>query len=342
MEVAKQDSDFAYFFALLVTGEVIIKLVALMTTSALATEKDRHQYRILHGLVRANGIGDWSKAIDDLFTGTASQHLSVDYRVFQAEITKKVSEGDWQHTAVQEMVEALKQTGIDVELSSGKKDLKSWFRLFTELRNKTRGHGALRPDSASKAAPYLQKSTLLILDNLSLFNLPTAYLKRNLSGKYRVTSIGNPSDKFDSVKSTSSLHLADGIYIHTDELKKVPLILSDPDLTDFFISNGGFSNKKYELLSYITDDKKHGDSSEFLNPIGELPPSESEGLGELRGEGNCFTNAPALSYDYIERQELEDQLFSLLQDDRRTVVTLLGMRRNRQNIPSTSCPSKAL
>ncbi|CAA0113886.1 Uncharacterised protein [Halioglobus japonicus] len=115
-------------------------------------------------------------------------------------------------------------------------------------------------------------------------------------------------------------------------------IISDPDLTDFFIANGGFSNNKYELLSYITDDKKHGDSSEYLNPIGALPPSESEGLGELRGEGNCFTNAPGLSYEYIERQELEDQLFSLLKDDRRTVVTLLG----RGGIGKTSLALRVL
>ncbi|CAA0117993.1 Uncharacterised protein [Halioglobus japonicus] len=225
MEVAKEDSDFAYFFSLLVTGEVITKLVALITASALSAEKDRHQYRVLHGLVRASGVGDWSKAIDDLLTGTASQHLSLDYRVFQADITKKVPEGNWQHNAVQELLEALKQLNIDVEMSRGKSDLKSWFRLFTELRNKTRGHGALPPDAASKAAPHLEKSIQLILGNLSLLNLPTAYLKRNLSGKYRVTNIGNPSDVFDEYKSNSSLYLSDGVYIHIGELKKVPLII---------------------------------------------------------------------------------------------------------------------
>ena len=55
-----------------------------------------------------------------------------------------------------------------------------------------------------------------------------------------------------------------------------------------------------------------------------MPASESQGLGELKAIGNCFTNVPDLSYEYIQREELEDQLYSLLSDDRRTVVTLLG------------------
>lgn len=324
MDVAKDDSDFAYFFSLLVTGEAITKLITLITASALITDKDRHQYRVLHGVVRANGVGDWSKAIDDLFVGTASQYLAPEYREFQAELTKKTSEYEWQSLAVQELIDALTELNIDVGSSKGKKDLKSWFKLFTELRNKTRGHGALLTYKASRAAPHLGKSISLILENLNLFKLPTAFLKRNLSGKYRVTEIGIESDKFDNFKSNNTVNIEDGIYIYLGDYRKIPLMLSDPDLTDFYISNGGFSANKYELLSYLTDDKKHGDSSEYLAPVGTLPSSESEGLGELQCAGNTFTNVPDLSYEYIQRQELEDQLYSLLLDDRRSVVTLLG------------------
>ncbi len=92
----------------------------------------------------------------------------------------------------------------------------------------------------------------------------------------------------------------------------------------FFISNGAFTNKKYELISYYSDDNISGDSSVYMNPPGQLPPSESEGLGELRDAGNCFTNIPNLNYEYITRMGLEDELFSLLMDDRRDLVTLLG------------------
>ncbi len=324
MDTAKSDSDFAYFFSLLVAGEAITKLAALVTTSALVSDKDRHQYRILHGVVRANGVGDWSKAIDDLLVGTASQHLSSEYREYQAELTKKANEDEWQNIAVKELSNAMNALNIESLLQNSKQDLKSWFRLFTELRNKTRGHGALPTQKASEAAPHLEKSILLIIQNLSIFKIPTAFLKRNLSGKYRVTEISNETGKFDYLKSNNKLTLEDGVYIFLGDLKKIPLLLSDADLTDFYISNGGFSQKKYELLSYLTDDKKYGDSSDYLAPIGTLPSSESEGLGELQCIGNVFTNVPLLSYEYIQREELEDQLYSLLLDDRRTVVTLLG------------------
>lgn len=260
-----------------------------------------------------------------------------EFREFQAELTKKTPDGEWQNLAVQELAKTLESLNIDNDTINGKKDLKSWFKLFTELRNKTRGHGALLPDAASKSVPHLEASIQLIIKNLSLLSLPTAYLKRNLSGKYRVTEIGTSSDQFDIYKTKSEISLEDGIYVFLGE-PKVPLILSDPDLTDFYIANGSFSNNKYELISYITDDKKYGDSSEYLAPVGVLPASESEGLGELQCMGETFTNVPSLSYEYIQRQKLEDQLYDLLADDRRAVITLLG----RGGIGKTSLALKVI
>jgi hypothetical protein len=338
LDVAKEDSDFSYFFSLLVAGEAITKIVTLISVSALISDKDRHQYRILHGIVRASGMGDWSKALDDLLVGTASQYLIPEFRDYQAELTKKTVDGEWQNLAVLELVKTLEILKIKNDGVNGKQDLKSWFKLFTELRNKTRGHGALLTDAASRSAPHLEASINLILENLTLLSIPTAYLKRNLSGKYRVTEIGTPSEKFDIYKSRSEVSLEEGIYIFLGEPKKIPLMLSDPDLTDFYIANGSFTNKKYELISYLTDDKKYGDSAEYLVPVGVLPASESDGLGELFCIGNTFTNVPSLSYDYIKRQELENQLYDLLVDDRRAVITLLG----RGGIGKTSLALKAI
>jgi len=338
MDIAKEDSDFTYFFSLLVTGEAVTKMITLLSVASLNNDKDRHQYRILHNLVRASGIGEWSKAIDDLLVGTASQHLSSQFRIHQAELTKKVSSDEWQFKAVEDLTHTLNALNINIESSAGKKDLKSWFRLFTELRNKTRGHGAIKIESASNASVHLSKSINLIIDNLSLFDIPMAYIRRNLSGKYRVTDIVGNSVYFSKLKKSYSYQLEDGIYMYLDDFRKLPLIVSDSDLNDFYISNGGFTNRKYELLSYCTDDKKQGDSSVYMIPKGQLPPSESDGLGELEDVGNCFSNVPSLSYEYIRREELEDKLFSLLKDDRRTVVTLLG----RGGIGKTSLALKVI
>ncbi|WP_413736520.1 NB-ARC domain-containing protein [Sodalis sp. RH21] len=338
VEVSKSDSDFTFFFNLLVAGEAITKIITLIITSTLKKDKDRHQYRILHGLVRANGLGEWSQAIDDLLTGTASQYLPEGMRIHQMELTKKTDTTEWQYEAVDELNKAMKFFNLPVDTNTAKRDLKIWFKNFTELRNKTRGHGATQSNMASNAAIYLEKSIKIILANLSLLKIPSAYLKRNMSGKYRVTSISSLNDYLEMLKKNDSFQYEEGVYVYIDNLYKVPLLKSDPDLQDFYISNGGFKNTKYEMMSYLSDDKIQEDSSEYFAPKGKLPASESQGLGELLAYTNCFSNVPALSYDYINRKELEDELFKLLNDDRHIAITLLG----RGGIGKTSLALKVI
>lgn len=337
-DTSKDDSDFSYFFSLLVYGEAITKMIALIIVSALKKDENRHQYRLLYQLVRANGIGEWSKAIDEMLLGTASQYLNEEFRQHQKQLTEKVNDSDWRHDAVSLMVKAAEIFNIDTTNIPQKKDLKTWFRLFSELRNSSRGHGIIPNEKASTAAPYLEKSIELIVVNCSIFQLPFAYLKRNLNGKYRVTPLNDNSDSFNLLKRSDSIHLLDGVYTYIDGYKKIHLIESDPDISDFYLSNGGFGSSKYELRSYYSDCKIFGDSSKYNEPVGRLPGSESEGIGELLLIGNCFTNVPSLTYTYIKRDELERDLYTLLIDDRRTIVTLLG----RGGIGKTSLALRVL
>jgi hypothetical protein len=61
-----------------------------------------------------------------------------------------------------------------------------------------------------------------------------------------------------------------------------------------------------------------------LTPPGVLPPSETEGPGELLVQGRCFSNAPEIVRDYVSRPTLEAALLRLLQDEKREIVTLVG------------------
>ena len=100
-------------------------------------------------------------------------------------------------------------------------------------------------------------------------------------------------------------------------------MVSDPEISDFFLPNGGFSDQTFELLSFVTDDRKAGDSSPYLvSP--HLHKSETHGYGELVPRGKTLSNAPEPAKDYVARHELEDELFALLMDDRRPIVTLQG------------------
>jgi hypothetical protein len=321
---AKADSDFDYFFSLLLAGEALAKTITLGLIAALGDDKDRNRYRLEHLLVKADGLGDWSKAIEDALGGTASQYLLAEAYTEQNELNKQCKDGEWQYDSVIALKSALDQLGIESEDVPVKSDMRRWFRLFTTLRNKTRGHGAPQSTSASRAAKYLEKSIELFYSNFSLFNRQWAFLHRNLSSKYKVSAISNDATAFDYLKKEATHNLKDGIYIFFGAPRFVPLIHSGTELKDFFFSNGGHSGKRYELLSYYTGDKMDGDAAIYATPPGTLPPSETEGCGELLPKGNCFSNAPDLISEYISRLALEKDLFQLLLDDRRPIITLVG------------------
>lgn len=56
-----------------------------------------------------------------------------------------------------------------------------------------------------------------------------------------------------------------------------------------------------------------------------MPSSETEGLSQLDTVGNCFTNLPILTDNYIKRPELEKELESVISlEDRFPIITLKG------------------
>ena len=323
----KLDSDFTYFFSLLLAGEALAKTVILGMTSAIADDKDRNRYRLEHSLVRSDGLGDWGRAMEDVLSGPASQYLLSDASIEQAELIKHCREGDWQYASVVALKSALNHLGIASEDVPNKSDMKRWFRLFATLRNKTRAHGATQAASTGKAAEYLAHSITLFYQNFALFQRPWVFLYRNLSGKYRVSPItqsthgGKP---FEFLTKDSTYTFPNGVYVFFGVPRLVPLLRSDAELQDFYFSNGGLNGKRFELLSYYTDDKVEGDATTYSIPPGTLPPSETEGHGELIPRGRCFSNVPDLVRDYISRSKLEEELLRLLLDDRRPIITLVG------------------
>jgi len=323
-ELAKADSYFTYFFSLLLVAEALAKSMVLGIVASISDEKDRHRYRLEHQLVKADGLGDWGRVIEDALIGPASQFLLVEARIEQTALTQMCKQGTWQYDAVMALTEVSTSLGIKVEEVPVKSSMLRWFRLLTTLRNKTRAHGATKPASTGIVAELMMKSIMLIYENFCLFQRPWAYLYRNLSGKYRVSLIAGDEGMFSYLKSRQDEQLLNGIYLFIGGPRKLNLIESDPELQDFYFSNGGLNNKNYELLSYYTDDRICGDASAYLVPPSKLPGSDTDGYSELQVRGNCFSNVPDLYADYVKRNTLETELKSLLLDDKRPIVTLLG------------------
>jgi hypothetical protein len=328
VEVARQDSDTALFLHLMYAAEQLVKLVCTGLVATLCDDVDRHRYRLSHRLVRADGIGDWSAALDEILNGPSSQCLPFEAKTEQRELTQKCNAGEWQHDAVVELDSCLRLLDNQREGFPFKLEGKRWFLGFTELRNRTRAHGATSPSLCSQLCPPLERSIRLISDNFSLFKREWAYLHKNLSGKYRVTKLSETDSQFSIIKGSKipddlrSLH--DGTYVHVGSPCRVDLLESDADVTDFFFPNGAFTDTKYELISYLTDSTRNGDSTRYSAPATALPKSETHGLGQLDVQGNVFGNIPPTPIGYVNRIALQREVRQCLLDDRHPIVTLVG------------------
>src|SRR5437016_3155335 len=98
-EREKSDSDFSYFFSLLLAGETVLKVAVAGVVALLGEDKDRNRYRLEHGLLRADGLGDWTQALNDALSGPAAHSIPVTAYPLQAEFTRACKAGDWQYEA---------------------------------------------------------------------------------------------------------------------------------------------------------------------------------------------------------------------------------------------------
>lgn len=326
LESVKEDSDLAYFFDLLLLGEQVTKIITLFIVASINDDKERSRFRHEHFLVRANAIGDFSKTIDEILIGPSAELLSASIRDFELkELNQRVASGAWQYESIKLLHDCLKIFNIEQDQLSSKVSLKYWFHIFTVLRNKTKGHGATTSYPCTIACPKLFQSILLIIENLTLFKRPSAYLYRNLSGKYRISFLSEKSNDFDFLKKESGLHFENGIYFFTDKPRKINLFYSNPELTDFYFPNGNYKDGGFETISYISDERITQNAEEYNNPVSTLPSSHTEGFSQLEILGNFFTNLPKPTDEYIKRDVLEDELSKvLLDEDRFPVITLIG------------------
>ena len=327
LESSKQDSDVAYFYDLLLYGEFLTKATSLFLASTINDDKERTRYRQEYALVRANSIGDFAKAIDEIVTGPPAQLITSFIRDYELkELLQRASKGDWQYEAQHLLYACLDVFNINHDPLPIKSPLRNWFSTFAHFRNKTRGHGAPTISKCTQACVLLEKSINLIVKNFSAYKRPWAYLHQNLSGKYRVSWISSrKTTDFDFLKREKDHLIESGIYCYLDQARKINLFYSNPELTDFYITNGNLKSNQFECISYITDERIYTDASNYIQPISSLPASHTEGKKEIDAIGNSFTNLPKPTDEYIERPLLEEELRKvLLDDDRFPVITMVG------------------
>ena len=322
------DSDSALFNELLYAGEFVVKTTTIAFVSALENDQTNHRYQLLHRLVRIDGLGDWARVLDGALSGMASQHVFATLFDANKTFTEKLGEGSWQYEAIHNLHEVLTGIDKDAALIPKKVALRTWFKMFAELRNKTRGHGAPTPAMCAKLVPKLQGSINEICEKNPIYKLPWAYLHRNFSGKYRVIELGGDPAPFQKLTSASAIegeNYTDGVYLWAGRYKRVELIHTDLDTSDFFLPNGAFRNERFEFHSLITDDRLKGDASPYMTADCKRPQSETEGATDLYDLHKVLTNMPDMPSGYVNRPQLEEEVSAALTNDRHPIVTLVGL-----------------
>ena len=120
--------------------------------------------------MRADGIGDWASALQEVLTGTASQQLADSFAESRRAFTQRLGEGEWQYQTVSDLNDVLVGVHEGTEPIANKVALSTWFQIFIRLRNKTRGHGALTGAKCARLVPKLESSIKNICENNPIFS----------------------------------------------------------------------------------------------------------------------------------------------------------------------------
>jgi hypothetical protein len=321
------DSEASAFYALLYLGELIVKVTAAAFVGAINDDPDRRRDAAIARLIRGSGVGEHASVLEETLSGPTYQALHPAVQPLQQEITRKAEVGTWQRSAVDSMREALRELGVEDGISARASSLSSWFHYFALLRNKTRGHGAPLTEMMTALYPIVRRSLEEVASNFGLFQMPWAYIRRNLSGRYRVVPFGGASDhsSLTRLASVSEISIPDGVYVAISGTRfNVDMFVTDADLADFYVANGGPSDTRCEFISLISGSTREIDGSKYRAPARILQGSETDGANELYVLGSMFTNVPARLDDYVPRLALEETVYTALLHDRHEIITLAG------------------
>lgn len=311
-------------------AEFVLKVAVAGVVAGIRDDADRYRYRYEYSLIRASGIGEWHKTLQEVVSGPAYALLSEPFQESINSLTRSFPLGDsaWQSRATENAVVALR--ALKPETSAPTKiRAQQWPEYITILRNRTRGHGALTQARANQVWPALKDSVRAFMDGFPLFRAEWAYLHRNNSGKFRVIPISDGSSSLDYLKSSTQYTFANGVHIATDDGRpvRVNLLESDLDLSDFWVANGGYNERDAtaEWLSYATDQTIRSSADRWAQVPLTLPGSRTDGEAVLEVQGNIFGNLPAAPTNYVNRPKLEAELRSRLEaSDWHRVITLVG------------------
>lgn len=311
-------------------AEAAIKLLTLALRAGLEEAAPTAAYRIGYALVRAESLGAWAKVIRQVTTQPLAGLVPLDLRPLVAWLTSKRKGESWFASASDGVDAVFKALGENPAMRSKEYTIAGLIVALVQIRNKTKGHGALGPDFFHAAnLPYATAVSALV-DRCPAFHFawfgafhragtPTNVVSLN---GFEPSAIGEPeSQRFAS--------LADGVHFTSGHSQRVysfgTLLRTNRDYSFFRLPNGGYRDGgAADFIDYFFGQETREEINAFSAPPAPLPPSETHGLPNLEVQSNVFGNLPAIPRGYVERLALQTEIDVRLRDKNHAIVTLHG------------------
>ena len=152
--------------------EAALKLVALSLFAGLRRKAPDRAHEMAHELIRADGLGTWNQWIRTCVTQPTAAFLPSAYQEVVAWGTaiRNRKEDEWFRSAKADVDALYELLALESPLKSlTRPSVRDLLTAFTEIRGKTKAHGALGPDFfAAGARPY-RRAVARLIDSCPVF-----------------------------------------------------------------------------------------------------------------------------------------------------------------------------
>lgn len=352
LEAESRDSDAAFCDSLLKGGEFAVKHTTAVLLAAIpeTEEAKKLKYRYTYRLLRADGLGDWSRVLGELLVGPTlavlnsrlgrTRHGESLTRLVK-KLDPRVEQDTWAIEAVKSIRAAIDFLGEEHAASINKNRVAKFLEFsnqFPLLRNKMDAHGAPTANQKGEMAKLLRGGVDAVLGNLPTLQLPIVYIqapRASSTNRMKVLDVvGDTSSAVVlKVNERADKPYPPGLYLVLEfendlELEPIELLRVDDDLRDCFYANGAFNEDRLvsEFLAYGSARRRKFDVSNWsASPTG-LPASLTAGSRNLSLDQNgTIHNLPEREAGYVSRRTLESELRDQLTARNRHILTLKGM-----------------
>jgi hypothetical protein len=313
--------------------EVSLKTMAIALLCGLKDTSPENSYTVAYRLMRADGLGDWENAIQQMASQPTAGYLHPAFQPTFNWLTqkRKPPADDWFLAAISGVDEISYQLGAEHRSGAERaRTMRDLLRALVFIRNKTKAHGAVGPEFFASANTPYQEAVCAVL-RCPLFKCRWEHLSTRV-GKNTVRGIAlrGPVPQYMKDSECEGYSPTEpGIFVDLGRgLHPLPVsefLRTGLECKTFWLPNGGFTDGgQAEFIDYATGKTEKRGAERYVLPPAPLPASHTQGLAELEIQSNVFGNLPPPPSAYVERPALQQELLERLLDKNHPIITLHG------------------